>query len=172
MKKIAIFDFDGTLVDTPLPDPGKQDYERITGEKWPYQGWWGRRESLNMDVFDMPVLDDVIAEYNKAKAEPDTVVVMLTGRMIKLSTEVKKILDAKGLSFDEYHYNKGGRTDAAKVGTMAELLKKYPDVRVMEAFDDRQEHFPTFQQWGDEMMKADGSLDVYKLNLVPSSNHH
>ena len=31
ITKLAIFDFDGTLVDTPLPDTGRQQYQDKTG---------------------------------------------------------------------------------------------------------------------------------------------
>ena len=47
-------------------------------------------------------------------------VIMLTGRMQHLSNDVEKILESKKLFFDEYHYNKGGSTDKAKINTLEE----------------------------------------------------
>ena len=58
---------------------------------------------------------NLIDDYNREKAKPNTIMVMLTGRMIKLSTHVEKILEQHGLEFDEYHYNKGGATEIAKI---------------------------------------------------------
>jgi hypothetical protein len=50
ITRIAVFDFDGTLSDTPMPDTGRIEYEKITGSPWPHKGWWGRPETLDMDV--------------------------------------------------------------------------------------------------------------------------
>lgn len=168
--KIAIFDFDGTLVDTPLPDTGKIKYQEKTGKPWPYEGWWGRHESLDMNIFDMPVVPMVIKAYQQAKAQPDTIVVMLTGRMSKMAGDVKKILDAKGLSFDEYLYNRGGETGEAKIKDMGILLDKYPDVREIEMWDDRVLHIERFRQFGEDLIKS-GRLTHFKVNHVNSDHH-
>ena len=168
--KIEIFDFDGTLVDTPLPDTGKHEYQVKTGKPWPYEGWWGRHESLDMNVFDMPVVPMVIDAYKKAKADPNTIVVMLTGRQSKLAGDVRKILDAKGLSFDEYQYNRGGETGDAKMKDMDYLLNKYPQVTEIEMWDDRVAHVPRFQAWGDAKV-AEGRLKKFHVNVVPTTHH-
>ena len=42
ISKLSVFDFDGTLIDTPLPDYGKAEYKKKTGEDWPFPGWWGQ----------------------------------------------------------------------------------------------------------------------------------
>ena len=59
ITKIEIYDFDGTLVDTQLPDTGKPIWKEKTGEDWPYKGWWGRVESLDMDVFEQKPVPSV-----------------------------------------------------------------------------------------------------------------
>lgn len=169
ITKLAVFDFDGTLVSTPLPDTGRQEYHNKTGKPWPHEGWWGRHESLDMEVFDMPTLEEVIADYEKATAEESTAVVLLTGRMIKLSEHVKVILDAKGLTFDEYHYNRGGATEMAKMKSMEKLLEKYKDVTEMEQWDDRLTHIPIFEEWGRKQCDS-GRLKSYKINVVKQDN--
>ena len=45
-RELHVWDFDGTLVNTPVPDTGRAQYERETGHPWPHRGWWGRAESL------------------------------------------------------------------------------------------------------------------------------
>jgi len=168
--KMAIFDFDGTLVETPLPDMGRITYNKKTGKPWPYEGWWGRHESLDMDIFDMPIVDAVEIDYNREKANPDTIMVMLTGRMVKLGVYVEKILDSKGFAFDEYCYNRGGSTDVEKMKTMEKLLNKYPSVVELEMWDDRLEHIPTFEQWGKAQCLS-GRLKEFSINLVPANRH-
>ncbi len=36
ITKLSIFDFDGTLIMSPLPDTGKIEYEKKTGHPWPH----------------------------------------------------------------------------------------------------------------------------------------
>lgn len=170
ITKLSIFDFDGTLVNTPLPDTGRQEYHDKTGTPWPHEGWWGRHESLDMQVFDMTTLEEVILDYEKATAEPTTAVVLLTGRMIKLSDHVKVILDAKGLKFDEYHYNQGGATEHAKMKSMEKLLEKYKDVTEMELWDDRLAHIPIFEEFLQKQVDA-GRITSFKINVVNGSHH-
>lgn len=170
ITKLAVFDFDGTLVDTPLPDVGKKEYKEKTGKDWPFPGWWGQPLSLDLSIFDMPTVPMVMSAYKKEKISPDTCMVMLTGRMVKLGDMVKKILDSKGLTFDEYHFNRGGSTETAKMKTMESLLEKYPKVYELEMWDDRLEHIPVFQSWGDSLVKS-GRLKRFNINVVPADRH-
>jgi hypothetical protein len=170
ITKLSVFDFDGTLVDTPMPEDGKKVYKEKTGQDWPFAGWWGQPLSLSMDVFEMPTIASTIKAYNNEKRDASTAVVMLTGRMVKLGDKVKDILDKKGLKFDEYHYNKGGSTDVAKIKTLDELLIKYPNVQKIEMWDDRDEHIPIFQAWGDKLVSS-GRLSDFKINHVIQQRH-
>lgn len=170
ITKLAVFDFDGTLVDTPLPEFGKKEYKEKTGKDWPFPGWWGQPLSLDMNVFEMPTVPMVMSAYKKEKSNPSTGMIMLTGRMIKLGDKVKDILDTKGLKFDEYHYNNGGSTDVAKLRTLDTLLNKYQQVKTVEMWDDRDEHLPIFQEWGDRKVK-EGRLKSFKINHVPQDRH-
>ena len=46
IEELHVYDFDGTLVDTPVPERGMAEFEEATGTPWPHRGWWGRAESL------------------------------------------------------------------------------------------------------------------------------
>lgn len=166
INRIAVFDFDGTLVDTPTPERGHQEYKAKTGQDWPHKGWWGRPDSLDMDVFDMKPVPSVIAAYRKEKATPNTLVIMLTGRIPKLSGDVKKILDANGLTFDGYFYNNLGSTLEYKIGIMDALMKEYPNVKSVAMWDDRDEHIPSFKAWG----AAQDGIDFHITHV--EGNHH
>lgn len=167
VTKLSIFDFDGTLIDTPLPDLGRIQYKEKTGKEWPHVGWWGKADSLDTKIFDMKAVDMVINDYEKEVIETETAVVMLTGRMIKLAQHVEAILHEKGLKFDEYHYNRGGATFDAKIMTLEKLLKKYPDVTTIHMWDDRQEHIDGFKTWGE----SHAQLTEFKITLVPANRH-
>lgn len=170
ITKLSIFDFDGTLVDTPLPDTGRQTYQDKTGKPWPHEGWWSKHESLDLKVFDMPTVEEVIEAHAKEMAEEGTAVVMLTGRITDLAKHVEAILESKGLKFDEYHYNRGGETSYSKRKTMDKLLEKYKDVTHIEMWDDRLAHIPAFEEWGQAHV-ASGRLTHFNINLV-KGNHH
>ena len=170
ITKIAVFDFDGTLVDTPLPDAGKIAYKAKTGKAWPFEGWWSKALSLDMTIFEMPLIKSVIESYKKEKTDTSTVTVMMTGRMIKLSNEVEAVLSAKGLSFDKYIYNMGGSTIDSKIKSLDKLLVEYPNVKELVLFDDRIEHLPTFEAWCKKQVES-GKLERYNITEVPSGHH-
>ena len=166
IDRIAVFDFDGTLIMTPMPDTGKVEYKEKTGKDWPYMGWWGREESLDMDIFDMPTIPSVMAAYQKESKNPHTLMVMLTGRLPKLHQSVKKILDSNGFKFDIYEYNNGGSTLHSKIKSMEDLLKEYPNVKSLSMWDDRLEHIDAFKAWGNSLEGID-----YNITVV-DGNHH
>jgi hypothetical protein len=166
IKKIAVFDFDGTLVDTPTPDRGRIEYKEATGEKWPHKGWWGRPETLDMKTFQMPLIPNVIADYRREREESNTLVVMLTGRIQRLSTEVEKILATHGLRFDGYFYNNGGSTLDFKIDVLENLLKEYPNIQSIAMWDDRLEHIPAFKAWGAAHPHLEFDITVVE------GNHH
>jgi len=170
VTKLSVFDFDGTLVDTALPDSGRKLYQEKTGKPWPYQGWWGREESLDSSIFDMKPIASVMADYKAEKAKENTAVIMLTGRISRLANKVESILSEKGYSFDGYYYNNGGRTDAEKIKTLNEILEKYPSIKIVEQWDDRLEHIPIFEEWGKKHCLS-GRLDDFKINVVFSGHH-
>ena len=170
IKRIAVFDFDGTLVDTPTPERGKVEYRRATGESWPHKGWWGRSETLDMDIFKMPLISSVISDYESERETADTLVVMLTGRIQRLSHEVELILATYGLRFDGYYYNNGGSTLDFKIGVLNRLLKEHPNVQSVELWDDREPHVISFRVFGDVLVKS-GKLQSFNVTQV-YGNHH
>lgn len=155
ITRIAVFDFDGTLVNSPLPDEGRKEYETITGQKWPHKGWWGRAESLDTNIFDIKPIQSVLSAYKKEKSIPNTLVIMMTGRIQALSKQVESILSKYGFKFDEYHYNNGGSTLNYKKDTLDDLVNRYPNVKSMILFDDRLEHVEPFKQWGSGLKDID-----------------
>jgi len=170
INKLAVWDFDGTLINTELPEDGKRIYKEKTGKDWQYIGWWSKKESLDMTIFDMPVIKQTIDSYKIEKANPNTLNVMMTGRMVKLSNEVEAILSAKGLSFDKYIYNMGGSTLDSKINSLDKLLLEYPNVTDILVTDDRQEHIPTFEAWCKQKLE-EGRISTYKIDVIPSGHH-
>ena len=67
ITKLSVFDFDGTTVDTGMPDTHKIIYKEKTGEDWPHKGWWGRPESLDTNIFDFKAIPEVKSAYTTIK---------------------------------------------------------------------------------------------------------
>lgn len=170
IKRIAIFDFDGTLIDTDTPESGKTLWEDEFGFEWPFKGWWGRPESLDSRIYfeknkdklssdvygkgisknifeNNPILKTLQA-YREQSSRSDTIVILLTGRHSGVGNLVTEILNSKGLKFDDYIY-KTGNLDTAdfKVEVLNKLVSNNPGLREIEIWEDRDDHLPIFQAW-------------------------
>ena len=170
IMKIAIFDFDQTLVESPIPETGKIIYKEKTGKEWPYVGWWSKVETLSLDIFDIPLIQIVKESYNKISSEEGTINIMLTGRIKSLSKQVELVLEYHGLEFDEYHYNSGGPTEAFKMKVMDKLLEKYPDVTEMVIWEDREPHAILFEEFLKNKMEI-GRIKNFTITVVPPNTN-
>jgi hypothetical protein len=166
--KLCYFDFDGTLISTPIASPeNKEKWANYYGKPWPHRGWWGRPESLDTGVWDMEPIKEVYDDYIKYSEDPSCLMIMSTGRLEPLADLVKGILDDNGLYFDYYFFNKGGNTINEKIKYLDLILYRYPTIRDIELWDDRPKHFGDFKNWGQEM-KAKGRIDSFYLNEIQS----
>ena len=102
---------------------------------------------------------EYLAEYE----DPNTLVIMLTGRLPNQADQVEEILNSKGIVFDEYHYKDNGNTLTSKFNTIKSLLHRYPNVDFIEMYEDREPHAIGFEAWGKE-----NGIDI-KVNLVESA---
>jgi hypothetical protein len=162
---LAIFDYDGTTMDTLNPDKGKPIYKEKTGQEWSFNGWWGRPESLDNDIFDFKPKPEVKSAYNKVASDDTILKVSLTGRRKNLAHLVEAILDANGYKFDRYLYNYGSDTLSNKLEQMGNLLKEFPNVKYVSMWDDRNEHVSTFKQWGNGLVDK-GRLEGFNFTHV------
>lgn len=167
ITKIAIFDFDQTLVESPIPETGKIIYKEKTGNDYPHIGWWSKSDSLNTEIFDIPLIQSVKEAYDKVSLEENTFKILLTGRINKLSKEVESILEYHGLIFDSYHYNSGGATEIFKMKVMDELLIKFPDVTEMVIWEDRVLHALLFEEFLNSKIQ-NGRLKNFTITIVPT----
>lgn len=165
ISRIAIFDFDGTTMNTLYPEIGKPIYKQKTGQDWPFKGWWGRKESLDMSIFDFKPLPEVKSAFDKESANKNTLMVSLTGRRKDLASYVEAVLHANGYKFDKYLYNYGSDTLSNKIEQITNLLKEFPTVRTIALFDDRTEHIPTFKEFLEGQVSS-GRLDDFDITEI------
>jgi hypothetical protein len=161
VKKLVSFDFDKTMCFTPEPEEGKIIFKNKTGLDWPYRGWWGRAETLNLEIFPIPVNQYVYREYLNYLDDPNSYVILATGRLSKLRDEVISVLDHHDLKFDELHLNPGMDTYIFKRDLFEKLIfRNKPDLFVM--YDDRGEHLSKFEDWAKTQPCEIHIIDVIK----------
>lgn len=168
-KKLVCFDFDGTLCHTPEQHSGEKIFREKTGIEWPYNGWWGKPESINPDIFHIPVNTWVYQRYLEAVSDPTTHVILATGRLEKpngMRDNIERILNSHNLSFDicesmnvieigsprrkvfrnGVYLNTGGDTFIFKTRLFEELMDEI-GVDELIMYDDRHEHLIKFSDW-------------------------
>lgn len=165
MKRLKIFDFDGTLARTPLKP-----------KNW-VGGWWGRKESLlpphlplskNIKE-EMPNFIDpkIHEEYMKAIGEPDTLAVFMTGRHAGLKWIVLELLAAFGIDPEgcekrrAYFVSGKGDTLQIKLANIEKLVLEFPDVVEIEMWEDRNEHVIEFRKFNEHLKKIRPNISLW-----------
>jgi hypothetical protein len=171
-KRLISFDFDDTLCHTPKPEEGEKIWKEKTGTDWPYNGWWGRPESIDPEIFYVPLNQWVYAKYLEAVADPDNYVILATGRLKKkegMLDNVMSILNQHNLSFDEIHLNWGGDTYNFKTKLFEEKIEEL-GVKEFVMYDDRHEHLIKFEEWASEHHVDVTIVDVIKKEETKYKN--
>ena len=162
MQRLICFDFDDTLFHTPLPEEGKIIWKEKTGTEWPHRGWWGKPESIDDEIFDIPKNEWTYRKYLDAVADPGAYVILATGRLDKvpgMRENVEKILRDSNIEFDEVHLNWGGDTFIFKCNLLEQTIGKL-GAKELIFYDDRQEHLPKFVEWAKEQDIKSTIVDV------------
>jgi hypothetical protein len=170
IKRIVSYDFDGTMCFTPGHIEGEKIWKEKTSTDWPYTGWWSKKETLDLNIFDIPVNQFVYRKYLedmvRKEEEKDTFVLLATGRLERLRKEVEKVLNYHNLSFDMVALNTGGDTYHFKTKLFEKLIREYnPEVFVM--YDDRHEHLVKFEEWAKKQPCRVEIIDVTKSDKSP-----
>lgn len=85
--KLAVFDFDGTLANVPEKPMPNQPHHG-----WNGRDWWGSEASLTPPLYNGEMHDEIVDAFRKAKADPATQAIVLTGRRGVISHRVRDIL--------------------------------------------------------------------------------
>jgi len=89
--KIACFDFDGTLANTPMKP---ETPEAIQKSGWNGKDWYGSDVSIPDNT---SLNGEVLAAFNAAKQDPDAYTILLTGRRGIIAPKVRTILQKNNL---------------------------------------------------------------------------
>ncbi len=141
---LNVFDFDGTLMNSPLPEEGKVKYKELTGQEWPHRGWWGQIDSLK--PFDVKPIESTKDLYNQYSVIPNSVNVLMTNRLAKFEPVVKEKLSGLYI-FDYYDFKNDNRE---KPDRIKDILKNNPSIEIINIFDDMDEQIERFNRFKEE----------------------
>lgn len=171
IKILHAIDFDGTLCNSPEPEEGKVTWEDVTGEEYPHIGWWGRKESLDTDVFEINMFDDIVNIVRREELNEDSYVFVLTNRIEKLKPEVQNILNLNGVRVDFVDTKRNGKNKGERI---LEYLETFPDLEEINVYDDRPKEIDSFKSVIDKM-PSNVTFNIYlankgNLTLIGSNN--
>ena len=162
VNKINIFDFDGTIFNSPVPNRGIWDsktYGRLMGDSSRGGlGWF--QHTITLDdkyIGDSNFNEDVVADVRKSMNDPNTATILLTGRDTSFSGQIKRILSSADLVFDDFGFKPEPKDGEIRETTMnfkkrfiKEMLSKY-GADAVEMWEDRQKHVITFDEYLDAL---------------------
>ena len=143
ITRLCAFDFDSTLIDSPQKESGKIQWSEKMGKPHPYQGWWGRPESLDLNVFDIKPFPKILNLLNKDISTPATYTIVLTSRQEKLRPLVQKVLDVNNIRVDKLDMQRDQRTKGQKI---LDYSKKFRDLREINVYDDRDTDITSYEE--------------------------
>ena len=167
-SRIAIYDFDGTLFNSPSPDAGRIRYKEITGFDYPHIGWWGRIETLSHPLVpeipsDEWYRNDVISHYHDDRSCSNTNLILMTGRTYKFQSRIMQILDARKLKFEQYFFagkrdTQGSNGLEIKCNNIKHIVK--PHHNKLEVCEDRQYQIEVFKEFFGLLLKKSNLKEI------------
>lgn len=142
IKRLIAFDLDSTLMNTPSPEEGKIKWEEHYNKPYPYMGWWGRPESLDLNVFDIVPFQSVRHQLDKEIATENTFVIILTSRMEKLRPQVQAVLDKNDITVDKLDMK---RAEGDKGKKILRYIQEFPELIEISVFDDRDTDIQSYE---------------------------
>jgi 2'-5' RNA ligase len=168
ITKLFVFDFDGTLFNTPHPEGGRAMYEKLTGKQWPYARGWNRwPESLFPPLVSHP--GPALPHYNACFGQSGSLTVLLTGRLLGTREAVLAILYQHSVYPEQCFFKDTPvqeTTPAYKTRTVGQLLQNYPDVNYVKVFDDLDDVLFAFRQFAKQ--KTNIQFDIIDSKTLES----
>ena len=171
ITELYLFDFDGTLFETPDIMAGQQLYEKSTGCKWPFRGWFSRPESLLPPLKIKP--GPALADYHRHFHRAGSYTVVLTARIQGTEEAVRAVLTDHQLSPDMLilkPQNTRETNPTFKVNSLSKLLGKFPDTVLVKFWDDRADNLAAVKQFSKMHRNSDIKFEVIdSTRMVPST---
>lgn len=166
MRKITLnfFDFDGSLIDSPVPDSGRTKWSEHHGKPYPHLGWWGREESLDLNVFDIKPKDIAHTAYLHHSKEPSTHNYILTSRIPKLKDKLKAILDTNDIQMREILCAKGSLNKGERIIEVLGIVEAQGEVvDEINVWEDRNKEIVTIEPFREFLVERGITLNIFKI---------
>lgn len=160
IERLVAFDFDGTIMNTPMPDEGKSMWEKFHGKKFMYKGWWSKPESLDLNCLKIYPFPNVLNRFENAKSNTNTYVIILTSRMDKLRPNVQAILDVYNIRVDKLDMKYCNKTKGEKI---LDYVDELPNLTEICVYDDRESDIASYQSIVD-MLPKKIKFNIYMVN--------
>ena len=160
IKRLVAFDFDGTLINSPEKETGKVEWSEKKGQQYPHLGWWGRPESLDLDVFDIKPFPSVLLQLKKELVTPNTYIVILTSRIEKLRPQVEAVLNKNNIHVDKIDMKRSERTKGQKI---LDYIDRLPDLVKINVYEDRDTDIESYEAIRNQIPK-NIEFNIYLAN--------
>lgn len=158
ITQLSFFDFDGCLAVSPTQDTGMDTWAAHHGKPYPHKGWWSKPESLDDDVFNIQLKEEVFEALKADNENTKCITFLLTSRLPRLEEHIRKILSKHNAHLDHHffkHYN------MEKDERILEVLNEYPFVEVIDVWDDRDKELDRFFALKEYLAKKDILVNVH-----------
>jgi len=160
ITRLCFYDFDGTLFNTPHPELGRIEWKNKTGQDYPHTGWWGKSETLNMEIFDIKPNDSVLNKLENDNQRSDTYTVLLTSRIERLKPDIENVLKNYGIFLNELNLKKN---NLEKDERILEYINKFPNIKDIDIYDDREKELIIFKNFK-EKYRDKFNVNIYMVN--------
>jgi len=164
---LNIFDFDNTLMRTPVRKIGIKMWEDHYKTKYPSKNWWGRPESLDPMVFNDYIKpnNSILSEFKKDINKKNVWTIMLTHRLPELSNIVEYYLNLFNIKFDDYLYRRS--FFLSKADDINDYIPKFPNLKEINIWEDRKEEIDIIKKWAykvEPWLNIDFNINHYTEN--------
>lgn len=159
--RVAFYDFDGTIIDSPMPELGKLLWAKHKGMAYPYKDWWSKPHSLDMDIFDIKGVRAVEQRLQKDINNKNCWTVLLTNRLSQLEPFVLKVLNNLNFNLDELQMM--DKINLSKSMRVKYTLQGLPQANQIDIYDDDDKNISDFLQLKNELTQEGKSVTIYKV---------
>lgn len=151
VTELFVYDFDGTLFDSPDCVAGMQDYETATGHRWPYKGWWSVVESLLPPLKVKP--GPALASFRAHCGRSGSCTVILTARIQSTVVGVEHVLTNYSIHPDMLILKPNNTSECKskspefKVDYLNKLLDRFPDTRLVKFWEDNADNLKALEHF-------------------------
>ena len=182
IKRLAIYDFDSTLFNSPLPNNRLWTKSFIGTIISDCQWFLDSRTLIPPYVPETPGSEwwnlEILNSAHTNLARTDTLTILLTGRQrLLFESRIKSLCQQQQLNFDFFFLKENSNSNETrihnstidfKIDVINCLLQKFQCVKELELFDDRASHVNIFEE-NFKTRSTIGQITSYKASLVSTN---